>query len=89
LIAMSLEPETIVLPSGEKTTEVTDLPCAFCFSALSSKDVKDDAGSRKLKAPSAPVLACGGFEKAQPIARRRRSAALGARDAPCEFCECV
>ena len=36
MIALSPEPETIVLPSGEKPTEVTFLLCAFCFSALSS-----------------------------------------------------
>ena len=34
----SYEPETMVLPSGEKATEVTPLLCALCFSALSSKD---------------------------------------------------
>ena len=34
----SREPDTIVLPSGEKATEVTKSLCALCFSALSSRD---------------------------------------------------
>ena len=38
LSVLSDEPETTVLPSGEKATELTLLLCALCFSALSSKD---------------------------------------------------
>ena len=38
LIVLSLEPETMVLPSGEKVTELTVLLCALSFSALSSRD---------------------------------------------------
>ena len=38
LSVLSWEPETMVLPSGEKATEATALLCALCFSALSSKD---------------------------------------------------
>ena len=34
----SLEPETIVLPSGEKATESTQWLCAFCFSATKARD---------------------------------------------------
>ena len=40
----SHEPETMVLPSGEKATEVTPLPCALCFSALSSRDAAASTG---------------------------------------------
>ena len=35
---MSYEPETMVLPSGEKATDATVLLCAFSFSALSSRE---------------------------------------------------
>ena len=38
LIVLSSEPDTMVVPSGEKATEATLLLCAPCFSALSSKD---------------------------------------------------
>ena len=38
LSVWSSEPETMVLPSGEKATEYTLSLCAPCFSALSSKD---------------------------------------------------
>ena len=38
LIVLSLEPETMVLPSGEKATKFTHSMCAPCFSALSSRD---------------------------------------------------
>ena len=34
----SSEPETMVLPSGEKATEVTRSLCALCFSTFSSRD---------------------------------------------------
>ena len=36
-IVLSLEPDTMVLPSGEKATDITDALCAPCFSALSSR----------------------------------------------------
>ena len=38
LSVSSREPDTIVLPSGEKATDITQWLCALCFSALSSKD---------------------------------------------------
>ena len=37
LIVLSLEPDTMVLPSGEKATDITKLLCALCFSALTSR----------------------------------------------------
>jgi hypothetical protein len=33
-----MEPETMLDPSGEKATVFTQLLCAFCFSALSSRE---------------------------------------------------
>jgi len=44
LSVLSSEPETMVLPSGEKATDLTALLCALFFSALSSRDAA--AGSR-------------------------------------------
>ena len=38
LSVWSSEPDTMVLPSGEKATELMQSLCALCFSALSSKD---------------------------------------------------
>ena len=38
MIPMLTEPDTMVLPSGEKATDTTPVWCAPCFSALSSKD---------------------------------------------------
>jgi len=38
LIVWSSEPDTMVLPSGEKATEVTTLLCARCVSALRSRE---------------------------------------------------
>ena len=35
----------MVLPSGEKATEVTTLLCALCFSALSSRDAAASVGA--------------------------------------------
>ena len=37
MIVLSAEPDTMVLPSGEKVTEHTVLLCALSFSALSSR----------------------------------------------------
>ena len=45
LSVWSYEPETMVLPSGEKATEDTPLLCALCFSALSSKDAAASVGA--------------------------------------------
>ena len=45
LMVLSLEPETMVLPSGEKATERTQSLCALCFSALSSKDAAASTGA--------------------------------------------
>ena len=41
---LSLEPETMVLPSGEKATEFTSPLCALCFSSLSSRDAVASVG---------------------------------------------
>ena len=38
MIVLSDEPDTMVLPSGEKATEFTNKLCALFFSALSSRD---------------------------------------------------
>ena len=38
LTVLSLEPDTMVLPSGEKATEYTLLLCALFFFALSFRD---------------------------------------------------
>ena len=46
LRVLSREPETIVLPSGEKATEVTTLLCAFCFSATKARDEAPARGMR-------------------------------------------
>ena len=35
----------MVLPSGEKATEVTMLLCALCFSALSSREAAASVGA--------------------------------------------
>ena len=41
----SREPDTIVLPSGEKATENTEPLCASCFSALSSREAAASVGA--------------------------------------------
>ena len=46
---LSNEPETMVLPSGEKATEDTLLLCALQFSALSSKDAATSTGAVKFE----------------------------------------
>ena len=45
LMVSSREPDTIVLPSGEKATDITQLLCASCFSALSSRDAAASVGA--------------------------------------------
>ena len=45
MIVWSYEPDTMVLPSGEKATDVTALLCALCFSAFSSKDAAASVGA--------------------------------------------
>ena len=45
LIVLSSEPDTMVLPSGEKATERTKSLCALCFSALSSRDAVASIGA--------------------------------------------
>ena len=45
LIFLSKEPDTMVLPSGEKATEYTGPLCALCFSALSSRDTAASTGA--------------------------------------------
>ena len=44
----SSEPDTMLLPSGEKATEFTSPLCALCFSALSSKDAAAGRGAVSL-----------------------------------------
>ena len=39
------DPETMVLPSVEKATDITGLLCALCFSALSSRDAAAGRGA--------------------------------------------
>ena len=41
----SSEPDTMLLPSGEKATEFTSPLCALCFSAFSSKDAAASTGA--------------------------------------------
>ena len=43
LIVLSNEPDTIVLPSGEKATEVIFLPWALVFSLFSSREAPSAA----------------------------------------------
>ena len=45
LSVLSSEPETMVLPSGEKATERTTSLCALCFSALSSREAAASVGA--------------------------------------------
>jgi hypothetical protein len=45
LIVSSLEPDTMVAPSGEKDTDITQWLCALCFSALSSREAVASVGA--------------------------------------------
>jgi hypothetical protein len=45
LIVLSAEPDTMVLPSGEKATDITSRLCAPCFSALSSREAAASVGA--------------------------------------------
>ena len=45
LMVWSREPETMVVPSGEKATEDTHPLCALFFSALSSRDAAASVGA--------------------------------------------
>ena len=45
MIVLSLEPDTMVAPSGEKATETTLSLCALCFSALSSREAVASMGA--------------------------------------------
>ena len=45
LSVLSSEPDTMVLPSGEKATERTAELCALCFSALSSREAATSTGA--------------------------------------------
>ena len=44
MIVSSLEPDTMVEPSGEKATESTQSLCALCFSTLSSREAVASVG---------------------------------------------
>ena len=48
LSVLSEEPETMVLPPGEKATEYTWPLCALCFSALSSREAAASVGDAQL-----------------------------------------
>ena len=45
LSVLSAEPETMVLPSGEKATDITQWLCALCFSAFSSREAAASVGA--------------------------------------------
>ena len=45
LSVLSSEPETMVLPSGEKATDCTQSLCASCFSAFSSREAVASTGA--------------------------------------------
>ena len=45
LSVLSLEPDTMLLPSGEKATEYTPLLCALSFSPLSSREAAASVGA--------------------------------------------
>ena len=45
MIVWSPEPDTMLLPSGEKATELTQRLCVLCFSALSSRDAVASVGA--------------------------------------------
>ena len=45
LSVWSHEPDTTVLPSGEKATELTRSLCALCFSTLSSREAATSVGA--------------------------------------------
>jgi len=45
LIVLSSEPDTMVVPSGEKATERTMPLCALCFSPLSSREAVASMGA--------------------------------------------
>ena len=45
LIVSSLEPDTMVDPSGEKATELMSALCALCFSALRSREAVASVGA--------------------------------------------
>ena len=44
MIVLSAEPDTMVVPSGEKPTEQMVPLCALCFSAFSSRDAAASVG---------------------------------------------
>ena len=48
LIVLSLEPETMVEPSGEKATELMRRLCAFSLLILSSKDAAASVGDAQV-----------------------------------------
>ena len=48
MIVLSIEPDTMVEPSGEKATEVAMWLCALCFSALSSREAVASMGALSL-----------------------------------------
>ena len=49
LIVLSYEPETMVLPSGEKATDQMLPLCALCFSAFSSREAAASVGALRFR----------------------------------------
>ena len=45
MIVLSSEPDTMLEPSGEKATDITQSLCALCFSALSSREAVASVGA--------------------------------------------
>ena len=58
LIVSSAEPETMVLPSGEKATDQMVPLCALCFSTLSSKDAAASTGAVRFELKGWRVCQC-------------------------------
>ena len=49
LSVWSLDPETMVLPSGEKATDQIPPLCALCFSAFSSREAAASVGALRFR----------------------------------------
>ena len=58
LIVLSLEPDTMVLPSGEKATDQMVPLCALCFSALSSRDAAASTGAVRFELKGLRMCQC-------------------------------
>ena len=49
IVLSNPEPETMVVPSGEKATEDTRPLCALCFSAFSSREAAASVGALRFR----------------------------------------